>query len=170
MIVRLFDIENGKVVPTEHCYTIAVLKEIMEKYPEQYLSMFAYLQYMTCPSKDHNPFFNVPAENKEELILTFLKADFSPEDEPLPEALKVCEKLYDTPTWRAYRGMQQLMDNFAEAAKTKIKYGKEGNDMFLLRLGEKYPTLRASFKAAFSDLEEELSNNTRGGAEKAYDQ
>ena len=30
MIVRLFDIQNGKVVPTEHCYTIKFLKDKLD--------------------------------------------------------------------------------------------------------------------------------------------
>ena len=30
MIVRFFDIQNGKAVPTEHCYTLKFLKEVLE--------------------------------------------------------------------------------------------------------------------------------------------
>ena len=28
-MIRLFDIANGKVVPSEHCYTLKFLKDIM---------------------------------------------------------------------------------------------------------------------------------------------
>ena len=28
MIIKLFDIENGVVVPTEHCYTLKALKDV----------------------------------------------------------------------------------------------------------------------------------------------
>ena len=31
MLVKLFDIQNSKVVPTEHCYTINSLKTIMDE-------------------------------------------------------------------------------------------------------------------------------------------
>ena len=31
MLIKLFDIQNSKVVPTEHCYTIKSLKKIMDK-------------------------------------------------------------------------------------------------------------------------------------------
>ena len=34
MIVRLFDVQNGKVIPTEHCYTLKALKDIMDNYPD----------------------------------------------------------------------------------------------------------------------------------------
>ena len=33
-MVKLFDIQNGKVIPSEHCYTLFSLKRIMEEYPE----------------------------------------------------------------------------------------------------------------------------------------
>jgi hypothetical protein len=69
MIVKLFDIQNEKVVPTEHCYSIKFLKDIMDKYPETYLSVYQYLFYMTCPNPDLNPFFHLPEYDKEESII-----------------------------------------------------------------------------------------------------
>ena len=42
MLVKLFDIQNNKVVPSEHCYTLKSLKTIMEKYPDTYLSVYQY--------------------------------------------------------------------------------------------------------------------------------
>jgi hypothetical protein len=39
MLIKLFDIQNGKVIPTEHCYVLKFLKEIMEKYPDSYMSV-----------------------------------------------------------------------------------------------------------------------------------
>ena len=43
MIAKLFDIQNGKVVPTEHCYTLKSLKDIMDNYPEDHLKIYQYL-------------------------------------------------------------------------------------------------------------------------------
>ena len=43
MLVKLFDIQNGKVVPSEHCYTLKSLKTIMDKYPDTYLSVYLYI-------------------------------------------------------------------------------------------------------------------------------
>jgi len=59
MITKLFDIENDKLVPTEHCYTIKWLKDIMDEYSEneEYLKVYSYLFYMTCPNPDTNPYF-----------------------------------------------------------------------------------------------------------------
>jgi hypothetical protein len=43
MITRLFDVQNGVVVPTEHCYTLKALKDVMDNYPEDHLKIYLYL-------------------------------------------------------------------------------------------------------------------------------
>ena len=58
-MVRLFDIQNGKVVPSEHCYTLSSLKRIMDEYGEEAVKVYSYLFYMTCPNPDLNPFFDI---------------------------------------------------------------------------------------------------------------
>ena len=65
MLVKLFDIQNGTVIPSEHSYTLSFLKTIREEYEEDHLDIYAYLFYMTCPSPDMNPFFNIPDRDKE---------------------------------------------------------------------------------------------------------
>ena len=68
-MIKLLDIQNGKITPSEHCYTLKFLKDIMDSYPDEYLRIYSYLFYMTCPNPDLNPFFDVPEQDKEELIL-----------------------------------------------------------------------------------------------------
>ena len=97
MLIKLFDIVNNKVVPTEHCYTISSLKDIMELYPDDYLKVYTYLFYMTCPNPDLNPFFNVPEHEKEEIIMTEIDMDISTEDDLIIRAMSTCQKLYETP-------------------------------------------------------------------------
>ena len=46
MLIKLFDIQNGKVIPTEHCYTLKFLRSIMDEYPDTYLNVYMYLFYM----------------------------------------------------------------------------------------------------------------------------
>jgi hypothetical protein len=31
MFAKLFDVQNGKVIPTEHCYTLKALKDVMDE-------------------------------------------------------------------------------------------------------------------------------------------
>ena len=41
----------------------------MDDYPEDYLKIYQYLFYMTCPNPDMNPFFYTPDIDKENLIM-----------------------------------------------------------------------------------------------------
>ena len=101
MIVRLFDVQNGKVIPTEHCYTLEFLKDLMEEYPDTYMSIYQYLFYMSCPNPDLNPFFNLPEHEKEDIIVEQVGLEESTEDSKIRYSLDMCRKLYETPTIRS---------------------------------------------------------------------
>lgn len=170
-MVRLFDIQNGKVVPSEHCYTLSSLKRIMDEYGEEAVKVYAYLFYMTCPSPDLNPFFDMPEQDKEELILFEVDGDFSGEDESIVVALKVCQKMYETPTYRAYNGIKIALDNMATFMATeKPTSGRDGSATALLRIAERFDAVRQSFKGVYRDLQEEQQSSVRGGQRLAYDQ
>jgi len=170
MIIRLFDYVGGAITPTEHCYILKPLKAIMEKYPDTYLKIYQYLFYMTCLNPELNPFCNTPLEDKEERILKSIEADFTTEDELLPEALDFCKRLYETPTSRAYVGIQVMLDNLAKYMATTLPtHGRDGSIGGLLSAAEKYQKIRESYKGAFSDHMEE-QGRLRGNSAKAYDQ
>jgi hypothetical protein len=170
-MVRLFDIENGRVIPTEHCYIIKYLKAIMDNYPGDYLKIYSYFFYMTCPNPDLNPYFDVPEDDKEDMILHDVEANFLPDDPLIKEGLEGCIKLYDTPTFRAYRGIKTMLDKLAKYMETtEISSGRDGNGLFLLNAAKNYGEIRTSFKSAYKDLMEEQQSRVRGGAGMAYDQ
>jgi hypothetical protein len=171
MLVRLFDIQNGKVVATEHCYTIKSLKDIMDEYPEDHLKIYTYLFYMTCPNPDLNPFFNVPEHEKEEIICAEVDVDFSLEDDLVIKALATCRKLYETPTYRAYMGIKTMLDRLARYMEsTPIEHGRDGNITALVNAAAKFQQIRESFKGAYKDLAEEQQSQVRGNIGLAYDQ
>jgi hypothetical protein len=170
-MIRLFDIQNGKVIPSEHCYTLQTFKRIIEEYPEENVSIFSYLFYMTCPNPDLNPFFDVPEVDKEELILREIDADnFSLDDDCIIDAIKLCKKLYETPTSRAYNGMKSMLDRLADyMAVTEIEHGRDGNITALVNAAKNFDQIRQSFKATYRDLQEEQQSSVRGGQNLAYD-
>jgi hypothetical protein len=171
MLVRLFDIQNGKVVATEHCYSIKSLKDIMDEYPEEHLKIYTYLFYMTCPNPDLNPFFNVPEHEKEEIICAEVDVDFSLEDDLVIKALATCRKLYETPTYRAYMGIKTMLDRLARYMEsTPIEHGRDGNITALVNAAAKFQQIRESFKGAYKDLAEEQQSQVRGNIGLAYDQ
>jgi hypothetical protein len=171
MIVKLFDIQNGKVIPTEHCYTLNFLKDLMEEYPDTYMSIYQYLFYMSCPNPDLNPFFNLPEHEKEDIIVEEVSLEESTEDSKIRYSLDMCRKLYETPTYRAYVGIKSMLDRLARYMETtQIEHGRDGNINSLVNAAAKFEQIRNSYKGAFSDMKEEQESQVRGGAGLAYDQ
>ena len=171
MLVRLFDVQNGKVIPTEHCYTVDSLKAIMDNYPDTYMSVYQYIFYMTCHNPDMNPFFNVPESEKEDLIIEEVQLDESPEDEVIIRAITICNKLYETPAYRAYKGIKSMLDRLAKYMETtSIEHGRDGNINSLVNAAAKFEQIRQSYKGAFNDMKQEQESHVRGGQGLAYDQ
>lgn len=172
MLIELFTLDNGVLVPSIHCYSIKSLKAIMEAYPRQedYLKIYQYIFYKTCSDPKLNPFFNMPEEDKEELILEEIKMNISTDDPVITKAVEVCEKLYDTSTKRAYDGMKTLMDKLAKFFKTQaLSVGRDGSITAMVSAAEKYQNLRHSFKGVEKDYLEEIAQ-VRGQQFTSYDQ
>ena len=171
MLIRLFDIQNSKVVPTEHCYALPFLNVIMEEYPNSYLQVYQYIFYMSCPNPDMNPFFNLPEHEKEDIIIEEIKLEESPEDGKIRYALDMCKKLYETPTYRAYVGIKSMLDRLAKYMEvTAIEHGRDGNINSMVNAAAKFEQIRHSYKGAFTDMKQEPESSVRGGAGLAYDQ
>jgi len=159
------------VIPTEHCYTLEFLKDLMEEYPDTYMSVYQYLFYMSCPNPDLNPFFNLPEHEKEDIIVEQVGLEESTEDSKIRYSLDMCRKLYETPTYRAYVGIKSMLDRLARYMETtQIEHGRDGNINSLVNAAAKFEQIRNSYKGAFSDMKEEQESQVRGGAGLAYDQ
>ncbi len=171
MIIKLFDIQNDKVIPSEHCYALEFLKVIMDEYPETYLQVYKYLFYMTCPNPEMNPFFHLPENDKEEIIIGEVRLEESTEDDYIVKALVKCQKMYETPTHRAYLGIKKALDNMATyMANTPITDGRDGNISQIRAVAKDFEAIRQSFKGAYKDLQDEQQTSVRGGQGLAYDQ
>lgn len=170
-MIRLFDVENNNVIPTEHCYAINTLKVLMDEFPQDYLSIYKYLFYMTCPNPELNPFFDTPDIDKEELIIEETKLQVSTEEESIQKALELCKKLYETPTLRAYNGIKKMLDKIAKYMEdSEIIDGRDGNGGFILRAAKDFDSIRQSYKQTLRDLLEEQKTSVRGDKKLAYDE
>lgn len=171
MGVRLFDIQNNKIKATEHCYAIGSLKRIMDEYPKDYLSIYAYLFYMSCLNEEENPFANVPEVDKEEIVLKEVGGDFSPDEALIFEALETVKKLYETTTYSLYIGAKKSVEGLARyLAMTPITDGRDGNIMGILKAQKEFDQICKSFEARYKAFKEEQSTMSRGGNRIAYDQ
>lgn len=170
-MVKIFEMENGVIVPTEHCDTLKTLRTIKENY-EDYMQVYLYIFYMTCPNPDMNPFFNVRNDDKEELILKELgDINFSPEDDNVKAGLELLTELYSTPTLRAYQGIKGAMDRIADyMEEVVVTDGRDGNISSLIAVAAKFDQIRQSYKGAYKELMEEQKSIVRGGQYMAYDQ
>ena len=174
-MIELFELENGVIKPTVHCHTINWLKAIMKKWKdrEQHVAIYAYIFYMSCPNPIKNPYFNMPEGEREEAILKdLMPVEIDTEATEILMAIDEAEILYTTPTARAYRGLETLMDNLTVYISTaEITAGRDGNINSLVATASKFSTIRDSFKKVRADLEAEQSSGTkRGGGDMAYDQ
>jgi hypothetical protein len=170
ILTKLFDVQNGVVIPTEHCYTLKALKDVMVEYPDDYLKIYMYLFYMSCPNPDLNPFFFTPDVDKESMIMDQIEAEFSTEDDTIYTALQFCQRMYETPTSRAYKGIASMLDRLGRYMEvTPITHGRDGNMNSLIAAAKNYEAIRQSFKGAYKDLQEEQSSRVRGGQGLAYD-
>lgn len=170
-MVKIFDIANGVVVPSEHCYTLKDLKAIMENFPDNHIDVYSYIFYMTCPNPELNPFFDVVEHEREELVMRQLNPTFTAEDAVIVRAIKLCQKLYETPTLRSYMGIKKMLDRLATYMETApIESGRDGNINSLVNTAAKFEDIRQSFKGTYKDLLEEQQSTVRGGQNLAYDQ
>lgn len=170
-VIQLFDVQNGEVIPTIHCYTINYLKVFMDNRPDDYLKIYKYLFYMTCPNPDLNPYFHMEESVKEEFIIKDMDITFSTEDEDILYALERCNIMYQTETSRAYYGLKKMMDKIARYMNEQpIKDGRDGNGSFILNTAKNFESIRASYKGIYKDLMDEQKTQVRGGVKKAYDQ
>jgi hypothetical protein len=169
-MIKLFDINDGNVVPTEHCYTISFLKDIMDNYPEEYIKIYGYLFYLSCRSSE-NPYFNRPQDELDMEILRDLKASFDPEDPLIITALKRTRQLYETPTIRAYNGISHMLEKLAVYMNTQtITDGRDGNITAIINAAKNFQSIRQSFKGIAKDLEDEQSSRARGNQKLSYDE
>lgn len=171
MSIRLFDIQNNKITPTEHCYAIVSLKDIMDNYPKDYNSIYAYLFYKSCLNEEENPFANVAEKDKEDIILQEVGGDFSTDEPLIVKALSVSQELYKTPTYKAYLGIKVMLENLADYLLcTPITDGRDGNLKDLKGLAKDYDDICRNFESRYKAFKEESSRMSRGGHDIAYDQ
>jgi hypothetical protein len=143
----------------------------MTAYPEEYPKVYAYLFYKSCPNPELNPFFNVPEEDKEEMILQELGVNFNVGDELIQAALEKTQKLYETRTYRLYRSFGIMLDRLGRYVEvTPIEHGRDGNISSLIQAAKNIQDIRLQFKGLEKDHLEEQKTLVRGGQMLAYDQ
>lgn len=169
-MIPLFDIENETVRPTIACYSIPVLKKIMDLFPDDYLEIYKYIFFLTCPDTTMNVYYNRPEDTREQDIIDDLKPTFYLEDMKIQEAIAKCRELYETPTLRAYIGAKRAYDRVATyLAETEITEGKDGTANII----KDYMKCLKDFRDTCATMEKILQEEQvkiRGSGYQRYDQ
>lgn len=167
-MIALFDVHEKKVVPAAAVYAIPWLKRIMDLFPDEYIEIYAYIFFLTCPDKSMNPYRNHPEALRESIILSDLKPTFYLEDLVIEDTIRRCKEMYETTTLRSYIAAKKGVEKIsAYLDETEITDGKEGNGM----LYDKYMSKIADYNKQYKDLEKELEEEqakVRGGASVPY--
>jgi len=172
MSIKLIEYDSieKNIRVTEHCYTITWLKRIIDIFPEDHISVLAYIFYMSCPNTD-NPYFNVKEIDKEERILRDLQPEFDREDLSVLLAIDKAKELYATPLMRSYESMATMIDNLNEYIKTtEITDGKEGNITAIMNILKNFKQIRDSYNDILQEVVEEAKIKARGNSTIPYDQ
>lgn len=169
---NLFDINNGVVTPTAHCYTIAAYKNVIDEFGENAGKIFAFCHYMYSLNEKRNPFALLPEAEKEEVITRQICPELDTESPVVREALELTKKTYETSTHRLFKGFKMMIDSMATYLQnTPVTGGQDGNIGQVVAAAKAYPALRESYRQAYKDHQEEQGTETvRGGAKLAYDE
>ena len=103
-MIPLFDVSDKKIVPSSHCYNIPWMKEIMDLFPNEYIQIYSYAFYTTCPDSTMNPYWNIPEDTRESVILADLKPTFYLDDMRIEAFVNRCKEMYHRSyLWRSFR-------------------------------------------------------------------
>jgi hypothetical protein len=129
MLVNLFEVEDQRLVPGYACYGIPWLKRIIDLYPDNYIQIYKYIFYTTCPDGTINPYVNLPEDEREAVVMSDLAPiKFSLDDDVIVNTVDRCKKLYETPVLRTFLGAKKMLDKVGRFLDSEeITTGKDGN-------------------------------------------
>lgn len=171
MLTEIFTIENKQPKPTVHCYLIPELKNIIEKYPDNYMEMLAYSFYKACPYKSVNPYADYSEYEKDELLAKdFLKRGHNivPDNIDLIAAVEKLTSLYETTTAKYLKQNKKNLQDIMDYMETsEVTDGKDGNLAERLRIATTCGKTMMEFiqLEKIADLEKDKVRNKGGRQE-----
>lgn len=163
MITDLFTMENGVVSLSLHCYIIPEFKNIVDKYPDNYMNMLAYAFYVGCPFKSINPYADFSEEDKEEK----LKESFHifPDNKDVLIAVELIKDLYPTKGMKYVQSIRSSIDKTMEYLDNAvIREGKDGNLADIRGMQKDAAKVLESLTLMEKNAEEEKNNfRTKAG-------
>lgn len=172
MVVKLFNIDGDIATPTDLCYHIPYLKDIIDEYGDNAVRIFRFYHYMWDLNPNTNPYTNLSEEEKIEVVTRNICPDIDIDAPLIQEGLELVGKLYETELYRVYKGFKKTIDKIAtEISFVKVSlYKEDGNSGEIDRAVKLYDNLKTRLKEAYQELMDEMNVTTaRGGGKRSYD-
>lgn len=173
-MVDLFEIQDGKVIPSAICYTSKTLKEVMKvfKKDKNYLKVYTALFYLTCPDPKRNPYIDIREDERQATVLGEVEIDFSIDEPAWEHALAFCKNLFTTPTQRFFLdckiGLETVGTHLREKGITGD--GRDSNFTAYVNTLKSQGTIVSQFLQVQKAYMDELTAAMRGGREVGYDE
>ena len=174
MAAKLYDIVEGRAKITNHCYSIELLKNIIDTFGESSASkIFTVFHFMADLNPDTNPFANLSEVDKLETIIRYVCPDLSLDidwnDDIFEEGIELTRASYATGSYRSYLAQKTLIDKVIYTVQNaSVSASKDdGNTSELDRLLKVLETVTESTRKAFSEFEAENGSVQRKGGRKA---
>ena len=166
----VFSIRDKKVVLNTNVMLIPEMKAIIEAYPKDYINVLSYVNFMTNPNKDENPYLEVREIEKSSKLLRDFPAKYD-ENTPLVRAAiaRMKEDFIDLPEDRMYEAAKIAAESVESYLRTsQINTLKDTETMMKILLNvekvtESLGKTREARNAARS------ANSVRGSKKLAYD-
>ncbi len=163
-MIKLFDINEGRVMITPECLLIPEFKAVIDAYPDDPIPALSYVYFMKYPQ---SPYSNMPDNIKQDTVSRDIGGDFSFEDDVIIAAMNKAELLYTSAIQRLYEGSKKNIDKLSEYLATNaIEGGRDGNLGEIYRIQIGLPKMFESHKKLEQMRDEEIKTALRGAAKQ----
>lgn len=174
MVAKLYDIVGGEAKITNHCYSIEILKTIIDTFGEgNAAKIFTVFTYMADLNPETNAFANISEVGKLETIVRYvcpnLPVEIDWNDDIFEEGIELTRTCFATGSYRSYLAQKTLRDKVIYTVENaSVSASKDdGNTSELDRLLKVLDTVSESTRKAFSEFEAENGSVQRKGGRKA---
>ena len=168
MEIKLFNVKDRKAFPTDHCYTIGALKKLMDLFPDYYIDVYTYIQYMTSLDGEKNPYVNVDESIKAETIIKDVNPKIDPLDENIKAAVKVVYDLYRSNIhYRSFMAKKINFENYLRFVENEEwSSGKDGSASSLIAANKAFQEMKAAYDTAEADYTKNVLNKKTWAGQK----
>jgi len=172
MTPKLFDLVGGEIKPTEHCYTINSLRNVIDEYGDNAGKVFATIHYYLSLNPEDNPFAYLPEVGRWDQIIASICPELDLNNPIVEFAIEDARKAYETTLYKVFKSFKNLLDKLSVAiGDVNPNLSKDLGNMGQIKEAVKsYKELKAAYNDSFEEYMRSFDTvSGRGGTKTAYD-